>query len=207
MVCRNFCIAIAKSWGGFTVKSLRTLLLLSRISGLLVAVTALSAQNASQPAASASPPKYRTHFLIYNVQQRTTNTLFTIDGEWHAPNWAPKGQYIVSDMGGELYRIPVSGSNAGKPEKINVSLRMMITNDDALSWDGKQIAVTGITPPMPAKIRTPADIHNPLFPHESGRDQYARGSSGLAAWVVARRQVRCLHSVPRKQLRHLPDQC
>jgi len=91
--------------------------------------------------------------LIYNVQQRTTNTLFTIDGEWHAPNWTPKGQYIVSDMGGELYRIPVSGSNAGKPEKINVSLRMMITNDHALSWDGKQIAVTGITPPMPAKIR------------------------------------------------------
>ena len=101
--------------------------------------------------------------MIYNVQQRTTNTLFTIDGEWHAPNWTPKGQYIVSDMGGELYRIPVSGSNAGKPEKINVSLRMMITNDHALSWDGKQIAVTGITPPMPAKIRTPADIHNPLF--------------------------------------------
>ena len=66
-------------------------------------------------------------------------------------------------MGGDLYRIPVSGADAGKPEKINVSQKMMATNDHALSWDGKQIAITGLTPPMPAKIRTPADIHNPLF--------------------------------------------
>jgi Tol biopolymer transport system component len=41
---------------------------------------------------------------------------------------------------------------------------MMATNDHALSWDGKQIAVTGITlPPPPAKIRTPADLHNPIL--------------------------------------------
>jgi Tol biopolymer transport system component len=66
-------------------------------------------------------------------------------------------------MGGGLYRIPMSGANRGKPEKIYGSQKMMLTNDHALSWDGKQIAVTGITLPLPAKIRTPADIHNPIF--------------------------------------------
>ena len=39
-------------------------------------------------------------------------------------------------MGGTVHR---------KPEKINVSQKMMATNDHALSGDGKQIAITGIT--------------------------------------------------------------
>jgi TolB protein len=142
----------------------RTLIPLSGLClGLLVAVAAIAAQKATQPAASAPQPKYRTHFWIYDVYGKTTSAIFTIDGEWHAPNYTLDGSYIVSDMGGDLYRIPVRGANAGKPEKINVSQKMMATNDHALSWDGKQIAITGITPPEPGKIRTAADIHNPLF--------------------------------------------
>ena len=145
------------------MKSIRlSFMLLSGLSlGLLFASTGLAAQNPTRPGAVAA--KYRTHFVIYDVQQKTTTTLFTIEGEWHAPNWTPDGKYIVSDMGGNLYRVPVSGVNTGKPEKINVSQKITATNDHALSWDGKRIAITGITPPMPAKIRTPADIHNPIF--------------------------------------------
>ncbi len=124
-------------------------------------IATATAQNSNQ--ARTAAPKYRTHFQVYNVERKTTETLFTIDGEWHAPNWTPDEKYIVSDMGGALYRIPVSGAGSGKPEKINGTEEMRATNDHALSWDGKQIAVTGITPPMPAKIRTPADIHNSLF--------------------------------------------
>ena len=130
---------------------------------LLFAANGLAAQNASQPGAAAPRPKYRTHFVTYDVATKATKTIFTIEGEWHAPNWTPDGKYVVSDMGGDLYRIQVSGANAGKPEKIPMSQKMSATNDHALSWDGKRIAITGITPPMPAKIRTPADIHNSLF--------------------------------------------
>jgi Tol biopolymer transport system component len=129
--------------------------------GLLFAIAWLAAQNPNQSGAVA--PKYRTHFVTYDLDKKSTTILFTVEGEWHAPNWTPDGKYIVSDMGGNLYRISVSGGNAGRPEKINVSQKMMATNDHALSWDGKQIAITGITPPMPGKIRTPGDIHNPLF--------------------------------------------
>jgi hypothetical protein len=39
----------------------------------------------------------------------------------------------------------------------------MATNDHALSWDGKRIAITGIVQTPEAKIRSAADIHNPLF--------------------------------------------
>ena len=134
-------------------------------SGLVLALVfvsvGLSAQNPSRGGGVAL--KYRTHFVSYDVEKKTTTTLFTIEGEWHAPNWTPDGMYIVSDMAGGLYRVPVSGVNRGKPEKIDVSQKMMATNDHALSWDGKQIAITGITAPIPAKMRSPADIHNPIF--------------------------------------------
>jgi Tol biopolymer transport system component len=129
--------------------------------GLLFAIAWLAAQNPNQSGAVA--PKYRTHFVTYDLDKKSNTILFTVEGEWHAPNWTPDGEYIVSDMGGSLYRISVSGGNAGRPEKINVSQKMMATNDHALSWDGKQIAVTGITPPVPGKIPIPGNIHNPLF--------------------------------------------
>jgi len=141
------------------VKSFRsTFLLFSSL--FLCLVAAVAAQNPAQSAVAA--PQYRTHFVIYDVQKKATSTLFTIEGEWHAPNWTPNGKYIISDMGGDLYRIPVHGASAGKPEKIGISQKMMATNDHALSWDGKQIAITGIAPST-AKIRSAADIHNPLF--------------------------------------------
>jgi TolB protein len=128
--------------------------------GLLFASAGLAAQNPIQLGAAAA--KYRTHFVVYDVQKKTATTIFTIEGEWHAPNWSHDGMYIVSDMGGDLYRIPVSGANSGKPEKIDVHQKLLLTNDHALSWDGKQIGVTGITLPLPAK-RTLADIHNPML--------------------------------------------
>jgi Tol biopolymer transport system component len=120
---------------------------------------ALGAQSSSQPAAA---PKYRTRFVTYDVQTKATAELFALDGEWHAPNWTPDGKYIVSDMGNALYRIPVSGADRGKPEKIYASASLVATNDHAVSWDGKQIADTVIKLPMPAKIRGAADIPNPI---------------------------------------------
>ena len=152
------------------MKSLRSIftLLPGLCLGLLFAASALPAQNATPPAAGgqgaqAPRPKYNTHFVVYDVQKRAAKTIFTVDGEFHAPNWTPDGRYIVSDMGGELYRIAVSGDKAGKPEKINISQKMMATNDHSLSWDGKQIAITGIVRMPTGTIRSAADIHNPLF--------------------------------------------
>jgi len=70
--------------GGFTVRLLRlSFTLLSSLAlGLLFASTGLEAQNPFQ-----SGVKYRTHFVVYDVQKKSTTTLFTIEGEWHAPNW------------------------------------------------------------------------------------------------------------------------
>jgi hypothetical protein len=37
-------------------------------------------------------------------------------------------------MGGSIYRIPMSGTNIGKPEKIYGDPKVLLTNDHALSW-------------------------------------------------------------------------
>ena len=78
------------------MKSLGWILML--FLGLPFASAGLDAQNTSQPGGS----KYRTHFVVYDLQKKTTATLFTIEGEWHAPNWTTDGKYVVSDMGGSI---------------------------------------------------------------------------------------------------------
>lgn len=139
----------------------RLILLVGLLPALLFPVAGRAVQHATHPRAAA--PKYRTRFVVYNVENKTATTLFTLRGQWHAPNWTPNGRYIVSDMGGALYRIPVSGADQGKPEKIYANPHVTFTNDHALSWNGKRIAITGIALPIPAKIRTPSDLRNPLF--------------------------------------------
>lgn len=148
---------------GFVVKSLgsNSMFFISLSVTLLLASFDLAGQNPSQPGAIA--PKYRTDFVVYDLEKKTTMTLFTIDGEWHSPNWTRDGMYVVSDMGGSIYRIPVSGANRGKQEKIYAAPKMILTNDHALSWDDRQLAITGISLPLPAKIQSAADIHNPIL--------------------------------------------
>src|ERR1700730_12323748 len=117
--------------GGSIVRSLRLsfMLLAGLFLGLFCASARLSAQNPFQ-----SGVKYRTNFVIYDVQKKTTTTVFTVEGEWHAPNWTSDGKYVVSDMGGSIYRIPASDTNIGKPEKIYGDPKVLLTNDHALSW-------------------------------------------------------------------------
>ena len=160
----------------------------------------------SSPSLFGSPPAYRTHFLTYNVQEETTEILFTIEGEWHAPNWTADGKYVVCDMGGGLYRIPVSGDNKGKPEKIYAEPKMLLTNDHALSWDGKQIAVTGITLPLPENIRSVADIHNPiLIMNMDGSKAQEVHLGWLHGWSPDGKYL-VYTQYRRRQCRHLPDQ-
>jgi TolB protein len=142
--------------GELTVKSLRSkfMLLAGPFLGLFFAPTWLAAQNPMQSTTSD------TNFVVYDVLKGTTTTLFSIAGEWHAPNWTTDGRYVICDHDGSLYRIPMSGAGIGKPEKIYQSAMAMLTNDHALSWDGKQIAVTGIALPFPKNIE---EIRAPML--------------------------------------------
>jgi Tol biopolymer transport system component len=134
---------------------------------VLLAFGALFAQAPPQPAgqaagrgAAAVRVRYRSLITVYDLQTKSAKTVFTADETWQAPNWTPDGKYLVANMGGDVYRIPINGDKTGKPEKINFSIDLNSSNDHALSFDGKQFALSGsrrsATPaPAPAPPATP----------------------------------------------------
>lgn len=113
--------------------------------GFLLAAGALLAQNAAQPAAGGHNPRYRTSFAVYDLKTKTIKTVFTADGTWECPSWTRDGKYLIANMGGSLYRIPIDGDKTGAAERIALSEPMRATNDHALSYDGKQLAISGFT--------------------------------------------------------------
>ena len=100
---------------------------------------------AAQPASATQQPKYRTSFAVYDLEKKTIKTVFTADGTWECPSWTRDGKYLISNMGGSLYRIPIDGDKTGAPKKIALSEPMRATNDHVLSYDGKQLAISGFT--------------------------------------------------------------
>jgi len=73
---------------------------------------------AAQPAHATQRPKYRTSFAVYDLEKKTIKTVFTGDGTWECPSWTRDGKYLISNMGGSLYRIPIEGDRTSAPEKI-----------------------------------------------------------------------------------------
>lgn len=61
-------------------------------------------------------------------------------GKFEAPNWMPNGKKLLYNEGGLLYTIPVTG---GTPEKLNTGAVSKINNDHGISFDGKQLAISG----------------------------------------------------------------
>ncbi len=122
--------------------------------GLLAVLGALFAQAPARPPEQAGrgwqPPavriRYRTKITIYDLKAKNNKVVFTDNQYWQSPNWTPDGKYLVANMDGGVYRIPIKGDKTGTPEKINFSIDLLSSNDHALSPDGKQIALTTDSP-------------------------------------------------------------
>ncbi len=59
---------------------------------------------------------------------------------FEAPNWMPGGKKLLYNGGGAIYTIPVTG---GTPEKLNTGSVTRINNDHGISFNGKQLAISG----------------------------------------------------------------
>ena len=132
-----------------SMKQLLTLTAMLLLSTGCASMAQTAAQ--SKPEAPAKPmtaekkATYRTSFAVYDLKTKTIKTIFSADGQWECPVWTRDGKYLISNMGGSLYRIPVEGDKTGAPERIALSEPMRATNDHAVSWDGKMLAVSGFT--------------------------------------------------------------
>jgi len=115
-------------------------------------VLAAGAQNGAQSAWGAKNEanthiKFRTSFVVYDLVTKTTKTVYSADGIWECPSWTRDGKFLVANWSGSLYRIPIDGDKTGAAQRIALSYPMQATNDHALSYDGKFLAVSGFLTP------------------------------------------------------------
>jgi len=94
----------------------------------------------------APAPQFRSKISIFDLRDKSTKTLYEGDTVWEAPNWSTDGKFLVANSGGRLYRIPVDGPSAGKPEAIAIDPTLRLNNDHAPSPDGKMIAFSASSP-------------------------------------------------------------
>ena len=62
-----------------------------------------------------------------------------------APNWTVDGNWLIFNSQGQIWKI---SPNGGDPEKIDTGEVMGCNNDHVLSFDGRQIAVSAMTPSL-----------------------------------------------------------
>jgi Tol biopolymer transport system component len=79
----------------------------------------------------------RSRLSIYNIADGSTQVIYTADRLFEAPNWSPDGTYLMINMGGDLYRVPL---DAPQPQKIDLGGIRGCNNDHGISPDGKLIA-------------------------------------------------------------------
>ena len=65
--------------------------------------------------------------------------LFEKQGRFEAPNWMPKGDQLLFNMDGLLYKIPVRG---GELTKLNTGFATRLNNDHGISFNGKLLAIS-----------------------------------------------------------------
>ncbi|HKK42756.1 MAG TPA: hypothetical protein VJ963_10135 [Bacteroidales bacterium] len=65
--------------------------------------------------------------------------IYEKDGRFEAPNWMPDGKKLLFNMGGLLYKIPVTG---GELEKLNTGSCSTLNNDHGISFNGKLLAIS-----------------------------------------------------------------
>jgi TolB protein len=91
----------------------------------------------------AQAPRYSSRIMIYDLRTKTSTLVHQADAVWEAPNWSRDGAFLLSNSGGRLYRIPVSGGGAPEPLALDRTLRC--NNDHDFSPDGTLLAISAST--------------------------------------------------------------
>ncbi len=74
-----------------------------------------------------------------NIADGVKKVIFEKAGRFEAPNWMPDGKYLLFNMDGSLYKIPIEG---GDLVKLNTDFANRLNNDHGISFNGKLLAVS-----------------------------------------------------------------
>jgi len=84
-----------------------------------------------------NPTKVHSDLSVYDLTTKTVSVVYSADTLWEAPNWTPDGKYLMSNSGGKLYRVDVTGK--AQPERVGLDAGYEANNDHGLSPDGKRL--------------------------------------------------------------------
>lgn len=106
---------------------------MAALAATLLAPAALQAQNVTS--------------ILQVLDTRTGKTRVVREFPYliEAPNWTIDGNWLIFNSGGQIWKISPTG---GDPEKIDTGEVMGCNNDHVLSHDGRQIAVSAMTPSL-----------------------------------------------------------
>ena len=92
---------------------------------------------------SAQPRSGSSVLEIINIADGSRKVVKEFPYIIEAPNWTPNGKWLIYNSGGKLYKI--SPDKPGEPQVIDTGFATACNNDHAISFDGKQIAISNVT--------------------------------------------------------------
>jgi TolB protein len=157
-------------------------------TGIAVAIVATTLL-AGAGGQGQAPQVRKSHVVIYTLASRATRTLVSVDGLLEAPNWSPDGKNLLVNMGGELYKIAVAGTDA-KLEKIDLGGMSKCNNDKGYSPDGKLIAFSSSAQAKGSQVFTVSAAGGTPQRIVSETPSYFHGFSPDGKWMafVAQRE-------------------
>lgn len=99
--------------------------------------------------AQTEAPEIESLLEIVSIENGKRKVIYQKKVHFEAPNWSKDGKYLVFNMAGKLYRMPIEG---GKPDLINTGFASHCTNDHGISPDGSKLVITNNHPKNGAKI-------------------------------------------------------
>ncbi|MHB8129504.1 MAG: TolB family protein [Mobilitalea sp.] len=79
----------------------------------------------------------------YDVLTKERSTIFKLDKHMEAPNWTMDGKYIIYNSDGLIWQYDLA---TGEHSQIDTGDIISCNNDHVLSADGKEIAISSMTP-------------------------------------------------------------
>jgi TolB protein len=76
---------------------------------------------------------------IYNIETKQRRIVYQSNEHFEAPNWVHRGNFLIFNKNGKLYKIDVKG---GIPELINTDFADKNNNDHGISPDGTQLVIS-----------------------------------------------------------------
>jgi TolB protein len=115
------------------------------VSALLVQPS--PGQTVTAPGAEA-PQRLRSHLFIYDLRDGSSREVYTANDIWEAPNWSPDGKYLISNSGGNIYKLLLGqAGTVVQPQKLAIAAEYRCNNDKAISPDGRKLAFSANVSP------------------------------------------------------------